>query len=443
MKAVIIYTIMLIALFYLSDAAAQEKQNFGPDDFEWTMELTGNAGSLLSLNISETIYRGIKRPDLGDIRVYDAEGNPAPFLIRTVRGTVETLPEKTVPLLAWDKNTQRFSASGIEINTSELAVTITGQTEEERGSVYLADLSGLETAPSKLILEFEKNDYFNALLHIRSSDDLAEWKDYDKIQAAVFYDSPGTDKNEFDIPQGRYLLLNFDRNIPGLHSGLVHFDPAEIPLLGETHFSGTKSADGKKILYNTVGCFPAAKIKFILSQPDSIRVTVRESAQPENSRRWSSIRETVIYRIQTPEKEPSMNGALDAAGFSGPYWEIEALGEQVFTEIPVMSLLWETRELVFLARGQGPWILAYGNENCEQAVSFLSIGNEEIFPAITGKLQYTEQVKDGDFGSSLKQIILWSVLVLSTTVLSGLAVYIIKSVKNGEQTIKNHTEDRS
>ena len=426
---------LLAALFLQNNAAAQEKQNFGPGDFAGTIELSGNAGSLLSLAIPGSVYRGLERPDLGDMRVYDAGGNPAPFLIRTVRGKIETLPETTVPILAWDENTRRFGAQGIEINTPDAAVIITGQRGEEKGIAYLADLSGLDSAPSKLILDFEKNDYFNAALTIRSSDDLSRWNDYGKTQTAAFYNNPGTDKNEFTIPQGRYLLLNFDRTIPAINSGVVCFDPAEIPVLDEAHFFGIKSADGKKASYDTGGCFPAAKIKFILSKPDSIRVVIRESNEPEsgkNDRYWFSAGETIIYRIEAPGKEPSMNGALDAAGFSGPYWEIEALGEQAFTEIPVMSLLWETRELIFLARGQGPWVLAYGNADCGQPAPLLSIGEEAIFPAAIGKQTFIRKNITEDSEQGLKQIILWGVLILSAAAVSALAVYIIKSAKKME-----------
>ena len=426
-KVPFIYLVILAVLCGWWDAGAQDKNSFKPEDFAGTIELTGNAGSLLSLTIPETVYRGLKRPDLGDLRVYDAAGNPVSFLVRKVQGTMETLPEKTVPVFSWDKNTRRFNAPGIEINTSELAVTITGQRGEERDNVYLADLSGLETAPSKLILDFEKSEFFNALLNIRSSDDLVQWNSYGKIQTAAFYNSPGTDRNEFDIPSGRYLLLNFEGKVPAINSGIVRFDPAEIPVLGETFFQGTKNADGKKILYHTGGCFPAAKIKFILSQPDSIRVIVRENNK--NTEYWSSVGETIIYRIETPGKETSMSGAFLTTGFSGPYWEIEALGELIFTEIPVLSLIWETKELVFLARGEGPWVLAYGNENCGAAESLFSVGKEVIFPAKIGLQRYAEQNMNIDSGAARKEILLWSVLILSAAVLSGLAVYIINTAR--------------
>ena len=430
---------VIAALLSIPNAAAQEKQTLTADDFAGAIELTGNAGSLLSLTIPETVYRGLMRPNVEDIRVFDADGNPAPFLIRPVRGTVEQFPDREVPILAWNENTRRFSAPGVEINASGVAVTISGERGETGDNVYLADLSALEIPPSKLILDFEKNLHFNAILTIRSSDDLVQWKDYGKLQTAAFFDSPGANRNEFDIPRGRYLLLHFGGRIPAIESGSVRFDPAETPILGETHFTGTRSDDGKKVLYNTGGCFPVANIKFILSKPDSIKVVVRESRElppDDKSWLWSKVGETVIFRIETPGKEPSLNVSFDTAGFSGPYWEIETQGEQVFTEVPVLSVIWETQELVFLARGQGPWILAYGNEN-SGPVSFMSAGEEEVFPAVITNTAYKLREKTADSGPRWKQIVLWVVLVLAAAALSAMAFYIIKSAKSEGQDDKS------
>ena len=437
MKAFLVFAFILFILFS-PGTTAQEKQVFSPGDFAGAIELKGNSGSLLSLTIPETVYRGLQRPDLGDLRIYDSAGNPAPFLIRSVPGITETLPEQTVPVLAWNENTNRFSAHGIEINTSEIAVTITGQNRYEKDSVYLVDLSGLEINPSRLILNFNKNELFNAALSIRYSSDLVQWNDYDKIQTAAFYNNPGTDKNEFDIPRGSYLLLNFDGKIPAIESCIVRFDPAEIPILQETSFNGIKSDDGKIIRYTTGGCFPVVKIRFVLLNPDSIRVIIRETKDAPYSENTGRARseETTIYRIQAPGKEPSMNGAVNMPGLTGPYWEIEALGEQFFTESPVMSVIWETRELIFLARGQGPWILAYGNKDCVPSISTLSVGEEDIFPAAIGKHQLVQKSTAGDSGFNWKHITLWGVLLLSAAALSSLAIYIIKSARNGEQDTK-------
>ncbi|MDR0586668.1 MAG: DUF3999 domain-containing protein, partial [Treponema sp.] len=301
------------------------------------------------------------------------------------------------------------------------------------GGLYLADLSGLsdDPPPSKLILDFGGGEFFNARLSIRQSGDLARWEDYGRIQTAAFYNNPGTDRNEFDIPRARYLLLEFNGKIPPVVSAAVRFNPVEISAAPrKTSFAGTKSADGKTVRYHTEGRFPVEKILFSLSRPDSIRIVIRGRNGEEDD--WGFIGETTVYRIETPGEAPSVNGPVDVWS-RGPYWEIEALGEQVFTEVPQMALLWEAREIVFLARGEGPWILAYGGSDYGPPESSLDVmDGAEIFPAALGRTRYAKPETGGKAGGEIwKQVALWGVLILAAAILSGLAVYIIKSTKNG------------
>jgi hypothetical protein len=432
-------------LFCALIAAADSEPGTSPglpsvDDFAGKIEVTGNPGSLLSFEIPEDVYRGLERSDMGDIRIYDSGGNPAPFLLRGPKGTITVPPEKNVPILIWNEAAGRFAPSSpdVEINVSGTAISIypsAGELPAGRaasGGLYLADLSGLDGDPSKLVLDFEGDEFFNARLSIRKSDDLARWEAYGRTQTAAFYNNPGTDRNEFDIPRARYLLLEFDGVIPPVNSAAVRFDPVETPAaLRETSFAGTKSAGGKTVRYRTGGRFPVRKLLFSLARPDSIRFTIRNRNDEEEG--WNVAGESVVYRIEAPGEAPFVNGPVDVRG-RGPYWEIEALGEQLFAEVPRMALLWEAREIVFLARGDGPWTLAYGSGVYGPPESSLSAEDgTETFPAALGRRSYAAPAAGEKAGTERwRQIVLWGILVFAAAVLCGLAVYIIKSAKNGE-----------
>ncbi|MDR1506863.1 MAG: DUF3999 domain-containing protein [Treponema sp.] len=425
--------VIFLALCTIPNTIMAEAETSG---FAGSVEITGTPGGLLAFEIPEDVYRGLRRTDMGDIRIYDSSGNPAPFFVRGIKGTV-TIPEKqNVPLLMWNEQAGRFTSSspGIEINTQGIAVTINPPTSE-KGSLYLADLSRFDggASPSKLVLEFEQSGFFNARVSMRTSGDLSQWTDYGKTQTAAFYDNPGTDRNEFDIPRARYILLEFNGSIPAIHSAQVRFDPVENPAaMRETSFAGTKSADGKTARYHTEGRFPAARLAFSLSRPDSIRITVKDREAEEAP--WRDGGETTVYRIERPGEAPSVNGPIDIRTYyeesRGPYWEIEVLGEQILDEVPEMILLWEARELVFLARGNGPWTLAYGSTEYGPPESPLSIQDgDQTFPAALGRAVYVTPKTEKVITEKWKQMLLWGVLGLAAAVLSGLAVYIIKSVK--------------
>ncbi|MDR2767656.1 MAG: DUF3999 domain-containing protein, partial [Treponema sp.] len=218
--------------------------------------------------------------------------------------------------------------------------------------------------------------------------------------------------------------------IPPVHSAAARFDPVEVPAAPrETSFTGIKSAGGKTVRYHTEGRFPVKKLLFSLAEPDSIRFTIKSRNSEEED--WSVIGESVVYRIEAPGEAPFVNGPVEVRG-RGPWWEIEALGEQVFTEAPRMALLWEAREIVFLARGAGPWTLAYGSGGYGPSEPSLNIRNgAEIFPAVPGPARYAKPETEKVETERWRQIVLWGVLGLAAAVLCGLAVYIIKSTKNG------------
>jgi hypothetical protein len=203
--------------------------------------------------------------------------------------------------------------------------------------------------------------------------------------------------------------------------------------LRETSFSGTKLPGGKTVRYRTEGRFPVRKLLFSLTQPDSIRFTIKNRSSGEAD--WSFAGESVVYRIEAPGNAPSVNGPADVRD-GGPYWEIEALGEQVFAEAPRMTLLWEAREIVFLARGEGPWTLAYGSGDYGPPESSLRVDDgTETFPALPGLSRYLKPENGEKAGTERwRQIVLWSVLGFAAAVLCALAGYIIKSTKNGKQT---------
>ncbi len=50
-----------------------------PDSFAYGFDITTpNAGPLFKLNLPENVYRSVKKEDLGDIRVFNAQGDVVP-----------------------------------------------------------------------------------------------------------------------------------------------------------------------------------------------------------------------------------------------------------------------------------------------------------------------------------------------------------------------------
>jgi hypothetical protein len=420
----------LFAVFALPLAPAQEIKL---SDFAGKIEVTGNAGSLLSLETPEALYRGIERADRGDIRVFDAGGNSVPFLLRPLKGEITVPADAAVPVLVWNETTRRFSpnsfASNLEINSASGDIAVSVRPESERdAALYLADLSAVEypEQAAKLIVSFDFSGdiHFNARVGIKGSDDLVNWEDSGKTQIAAYYNNPGVDRNEFSIPPKKYILLEFDGNVPPVSGAAVRFNPAESPApLKKTSFEGTLSKDKKTASYNTAGHFPAKKIRFTLKEPASYRAALysREDANAD----WMYIDEVDIFRIADAAVKESRE--TDIGYYSAPpLWKIESMGGHTFAETPLMELYWEGAELVFLASGKGPWTIAYGDALCEKAgESLAALAGEPAAPAQVLNSGYAKK-GPGGFG----QFVLWGSLGLAVILLTLLSVFIIKAMKS-------------
>ena len=408
--------------------------DFKPEDFAGTFVYSGKAGSLLLLEIPEELYHGIRRPDLGDIRIFDASDNPVPFNMRTHPAEIFTPDPANVQFFNWNGgNENNFPVNtDIEINTHGGVVKIKNQNNlKESNSVFLVDLSSLKYIPSKLKISTANNGRsFNTPVSIHYSDDLTDWSSFDKKQILASFG--GNVQDTLELPDSsymRYLLISYGREAPKPLSMKALFGPQEKPWkYHEARFAGKKSSDGKKINYNTGSYYPIESIDFVLSETDSIPVIIR-SRHSENDDWEIEDRET-IYRYNTSggiEK----NDPFETRSRS-PYWELEASGGLSHNSIPEMVIRWKLREIIFLARGQGPWTLAYGKADCPplQGGSLsIAAGTETESALFTGEKRYTETAMPAAEKQFNRQYLLWAFLAAAVIILTILAFNIAKTMR--------------
>ena len=412
------------------------------EDFSGAMVYQGNAGSLLVLEIPLQVYQGLRRPDLGDIRIFDASELAVPFAIRERPGELFTPLPIEVPFFIWEGGRERdFPVSAdIEINTSGAIVRINNQAGTSIVSpVFLADLSGLSYSPSTLKLKLDsQGKNYNSPVTIYSSTDLSNWTVFSKRQVIASYGEIVQDTLDLPLIGERYLLLKFDMEVPPPLNMTAVFNQQEgIGEYYEVTIKGIKNDDGKSINYFTEGFYPAETIDFLLPEADSIQVIIKNRFSEEDD--WRISNRGTIFRYNTasgieknePFSSDSFNLTLGAFYSQAPYWELEAAGGLPFSSVPDMVLRWKYRELIFPARGQGPWTLAYGNPECPPIGESLRINREtELESAIfTGEQRYIKTdlflPKEKDYSSYF----LWAFLGAAVLILLVLAFKIAKSMR--------------
>ncbi|MDR2160190.1 MAG: DUF3999 domain-containing protein [Treponema sp.] len=437
----------IILLFCAAQAPCgteDEKKNPGPEDFAGAIEYTGPGGSLLVLEIPGAVYRGLERPDRGDIRVFDAEGLPVPFLIRPAPGIRITPESEDVPFFVWQEGRDRSlpERTDIEIDSSGTVVRIRGQTaaESRGGRDYLLDLSGLPHKPASLSFSLGRTDeFFNTPVQVYSSDDLSQWQAQEKRQVFAWYGEGGVSRSLVDPgnEKSRYLLLKFETRDPAPERITAHFEAVEIPALAEEEgIGGTLGAERRIALYDMGAFYPLVRIEWRLPEPDSVDVIIRNRFFEWEE--WGYRGRQRLYRYRLEDGGERKNGPLEVSG-GAPRWQLEAAGDIPFTSAPVCYPSREIQELVFLARGRGPWTLAYGNREfgppsgtgIPADAAGMEAAGTAIAPAVpSGVMRYEKRASPAEPERHWGQWFLWAILILSVMVLSFLAFMLARSMRH-------------
>ena len=430
---------LLLFLPLLSFPLFAEEQ-LRSEDFAGTRVYTGREGGLLVLEIPPEVFQGLRRPDLGDLRIFDESGLALPHTIRNKAPGYFTPPPRDIPFFVWEGGRENNFPAGntdIEINTSGGIVRIRNQNNvPARSSVFLADLSSLDYPPAFLRATIEGTN-FNYPLSIHYSDDLSAWRALGRSQVLAYFGSNVL--NTLELPENEsfnYLLLSFQREVPLLALTAFFREEEREAEYQEVTIRGTKSPDGRRINYNTGAFLPAELLDFALTETDSIPVIIK-NRMSENAE-WRVEARGNLFRfnsasgiVRNPPFEIA-NSSPSAPKGRGPFWELEAAGDLPFNEVPDLHIRWRTRELIFPARGQGPWTLAYGNHESPPLAAEVPVpAGAELSDAIfTGEYSYTERaLAEIPRESNLRSYLLWSFLIAATLILLFLAYSIAKSMR--------------
>ena len=408
-----------------------------PDDFAGQMSISGSEGDVMFLELPVNVYKHVERTDLGDIRVFDASGLPVPFELRKPERVSITPDPVPVAFFPWQAEEENLPGrTDIQIDATGAVIKVNSPVEDgAKSSTYLLDLGGMQYSPSTLTFDFGNNqEDFNSNVEIRYSNDLASWQPYEKRQTvARFGSEQKTEHFTVQIPKNgpRYLLLILGKNTPQLAGVEASFDPQSRPgELRTTSIQGVKSENGMDVSYNTEGYFPIVAIDFILPKPDSISVDLQNRMTEKAP--WAFKAEGDIYRFKPDRSGNERSNKPFEISSRAPYWQLHAAGNVPFVNVPEMAIHWEPYKLVWMARGEGPWILAYGNRDFGLVYdsNLSSVADSQLLEAkIVGDETYAPRPEpEEEPESDYQQWVLWAVLVLAVAVLSGLAYVVAKGM---------------
>jgi hypothetical protein len=435
------------------------------ETFNYRMVLDGPAGAALSFTLPDAVYKGLELETFQDLCVFDAEGTPVPFQLRAQQGASQRLKvEKELPFFLWQPEKQGTGTPGsldVEINAGGGIVHVksrTGEPEQSGPVSYLVDLQAFFDATQAPVSRegqaFSAADLRERTLRVllggdeavmipvtmKTSADLDSWTSIGKAQMLVRAKQGDVilQRDVLALPESarRYLLLRFSDSSVSVSSlsAAATFDKTTREIR-ESIVPGTLSENKREVAYTLPGRFPLAAVGFDLPQADMMAVRLTGADDP--ARPYSPYASGFIYRLEK-DGATVVSEAFPVTE-SRRYWKLQAVGDIPFASAPGMRVYWQARELLFLARGKGPWTLAFGRQTAVQSLALPQLALSDVLPAreiAAPPANVGTVAPPANAGTVAPEVkgegrewLLWAVLVLTVVFLSGVTVWLVRSMK--------------
>ncbi len=351
-----------------------------PEDFAFglTVESEGK-GALWELNLPDTIYRSVTRPDLGDIRVFNGAGQVVPHVLRLPHAAIAQEPlSESVPFFPlYTRGEEDAAVRTLRIITDEKGMIVDATSEAipadetDRIKAYLLDISAFEKPPNRLKLAWKrsKDSSFAVTVDVESSDDLSHWFTVvkDVTLADLHSDKAALTHNEIGLLEhkARYLRITWPEALREvtLTGVLASFRAAEKPLPRRWMQVDGAPDNDDPLVYNfdTGGHWPTdrARIRFT-TRNVVVHATIMTRSTQEDS--WRTQHSGMFYTLEHDgtvlENEP-----IELWLTSDRYWRFILADKerQLSGSPPTLEIGWMPHLLTFVAQGESPYTVAFGS----------------------------------------------------------------------------------
>jgi|GEM_PF-3910507 len=430
-----------------------------------------DAGGLYKVRLTDEIYQNIRRSGEDEIAVFNASGDLVPFFIRVAvdseKPAKPILQGAGVPVFAlpWAKSnsadivdvTITTGSGGRVVNVRESAGA--GAASHSVYKRYLLDLSELfdelpdavKVSSCALSLDLMDADTLMASIVVYGSDNLKEWLALNEREPLV-----RLNQGERRIESGRifigspkrYLLLMMEDSGGATLSGAAidfYEAPSKKPREDTVRFNGSFARNPQMVVYETNGVYPAEKINLKLDSPGFYSVTLY--TRGSNDQNWQQLSkmmpfQMIPFRMKTPAEVHENIPISLAYPLERKYWAV-SFDVSPPAHPPVLELTRQPREIVFLAQGAHPYVIAVGKkENTPPARTTRGFYNAlDEFPEsgiresnIGGPLSRDESgsIADEAGSKAWQRYLVWGVFLIGALLLSWMALSLLRKNKADE-----------
>ncbi|WP_247258234.1 DUF3999 domain-containing protein [Pseudomonas moorei] len=430
-------------------AGAQDK----PADFatQVPLSVSGN-GPWYRLELPLAVQLNARQADLSDVRVFNAAGDVQAYAL--ARETAQTAQDRVLTEVKWFPLYNRMDATehapSVRVQSSANGTLVQVQPssqleageEELRG--WLLDASAIKAPLQRLILDWtSERDGFQRF-SIEASDDLQHWQSWGEGQVArLTFADEQVEQHEVSLPgqPARYLRLLWDtpHSAPTLTSAQLESASTRslpLPLVWSQVLAGSSVKPGEYTWQLPMG-LNVERIQVELSQPNSL-APVTLSGRRDSSLPWQPLSNGLLYRL-TQNGQDVVQNELQLPGQIVQQLKltVDERGGGLGAQAPGLKFAVRATQLVFLARGPGPYTLALGNSAVKaanlplatlipdySAAKLATLGKASVDGAAT--IAPVASSVQATSGTDWKKFGLWAVLLLSVVFLAAMAFSLLR-----------------
>ena len=348
------------------------------ENFAYGYEIMTEGGApIFRLPLPEKIYQTVTRPDLGDIRMFNRHGQRIPFAISRQKTNQNTETYwVNLPFFPLRGNVEQFNRNLIDIKVNDngkiIDIRYKDETDVPKNQAiesYIIDLSNVKHNIDQLsfIIAGGEGGYLKKAF-IEKSDDLNSWSML--VDSATLsrlnYANHTLEKNNINIPNQKINYLRFtwrdnseDLKIKSVRALLTTTSVEKAHKVSIV--SGSRSEDdSNRFIYDLGGNYPVDQVNVLL--PDTnmlIEAAVQSRNDPEST--WNT-HFTGLFYLLTMHGTDLSRQPVKVGPTSNRYWQVDVKTDDgIGTELPKLQVAWVPHDLYFLARGEGPYTLAFGS----------------------------------------------------------------------------------
>jgi len=348
----------------------------GPSSFGYTAEIIVPPGAARhAVRLPATVQRHVAYPDLRDVQVFNGAGEALPHSVRwpptppvperRLRPTIHAVPE--APGRPGDPEPVAFE---VDAGGAILAIRLRSGVPRAltaRTAAWILDTGAAHPPLAGLDLVLAPGpDAVFMPVSLETSPDLLSWTPVARDEPVFRLPTGGEPLVRrlirFPATDGRYLRLRPGKEgrLPLVAVDALIADGAAVPMVSATFDGEESGTPGRAWEYDTGARLAAEEASLVLPGEDAIlQMEIQTRQDPRVP--WQPAGRGTAFRLERPGAtlvgEPFPVAAPPARFYRA---QLTTAPGRIPSRAPRLLLRWRPPEIVFAARGPGPYLLAYG-----------------------------------------------------------------------------------